>query len=202
MENEEKKSSVTIWWQTFPGILTAIAALITATGGLMLTLNQVGCFDKTNSKNEKVIDQKENSSDKKLQNTYPETGKTEDSSVIKYTATVSKIDDVNFEGSVYKFLEAKLEYYSHEESLLKFNLNVANNINGVYVNADLFRLIVGRNKSAPESITAQWVEAYSSIDAEVVFIIPNNITGIQLQIGDVNAGEKGKIKIPINLNSK
>ena len=202
MENEEKKSSVTIWWQTFPGILTAIAALITATGGLMLTLNQVGCFDKTNSKNEKVIDQKENSSDKKLQNTYPETGKTEDSSVIKYTATVSKIDDVNFEGSVYKFLEAKLEYYSHEESLLKFNLNVANNINGVYVNADLFRLIVGRNKIAPESITAQWVEAHSSIDAEVVFIIPNNVTGIQLQIGDVNAGEKGKIKIPINLNSK
>ena len=201
MKSEDKKSPVN-WWQTFPGIITAIAALITATGGLVLTLNQVGCFDKANSKNEKIIDQKENNSDKKLQNSNPGELKKADSSVVKYTGTVSKIDDVNFEGSVYKFLDTKLEYYSNEESLLKFNLNVENNINGVYVNADLFRIIVGRNKTAPESSTAEWVETHSSIDAEVTFIIPNNATDIKLQIGDVNAGEKGKIKIPININLK
>ena len=199
MEKDTKeKSSPPSWWQTAPGVLTAVAALITATGGFLIVLNQIGCFDKTISKNEKVINQKENSSDKKLQYTDQNgTPDTEDSTVVKYTGAV-----INFEGSVYKFPDTKLEYYSHEQSLLKFNLNVSNYLNGVYVNADLFRLIAGRNKSAPESSTAQWVEQHSSIDAEVVFLIPNNATAMQLQIGDVNAGEKGTIKIPININSK
>jgi hypothetical protein len=35
------------WWTTLPGILTALAAVITATGGLIAILLQAGFFDKT-----------------------------------------------------------------------------------------------------------------------------------------------------------
>lgn len=196
---ENKPDTKSNWWQTAPGILTAIAALMTATGGLVLTLNQVGCFDKTNSKNEKVIDQKENISEKKsLDIDQNESQKLTDNTD-KNKDAVSKIEDVNFEGSVYKFLDVRSDYYSPEKSLLKFKLNIENHVNGVYVNADLFRLLVGRNKTAPESCTAQWVQQHSSIDADVVFIIPNDAANVQLQIGDVNSGEEGTIKIPINI---
>lgn len=203
MENDTKEKTKINWWQTVPGILTAVAALMTAAGGLMLALNQVGCFDKTNLKNEKVADQKEKTTENKSQNIdQNESQKLTDNTNTEYKGAISKIEDVNFEGSVYKFLDTRLEYYSPDKSLLKLKLNVENNFNGVYVNADLFRLLIGRNKSAPETCTAQWVEQHSSIDADVAFIIPNDATAVQLQIGDVNAGEKGAIKIPINIKSK
>lgn len=34
------------WWQTLPGILTAIAAIITAVTGLIVALHQAGIFEK------------------------------------------------------------------------------------------------------------------------------------------------------------
>ena len=34
------------WWQTLPGILTAVAGFITATTGLILALNQIGAFSR------------------------------------------------------------------------------------------------------------------------------------------------------------
>ena len=46
----EDKSSSTTWWQTLPGILTAVAALLTAVGGLILAFHQAGLFDRTSQK--------------------------------------------------------------------------------------------------------------------------------------------------------
>ena len=47
MNQEQPKS----WWQTVPGILTGLAAVITATAGLIVALQQVGILDKTDVKN-------------------------------------------------------------------------------------------------------------------------------------------------------
>jgi hypothetical protein len=38
MSDTDKKS----FWSTLPGVITAIAALITAIGGILLTLHQIG----------------------------------------------------------------------------------------------------------------------------------------------------------------
>ena len=160
--------------------------------------------DEQFEKNKEVVESsKENNIDEKLSNKNKIESKIQaDSSENKNAAALSKTDDVNFEGSVYKFLDTKLEYYSPEKQLLKFNLNIANNINGVYVSSDLFRLLVGRNIRAPETCTTEWIAQHSSIDAEVTFLIPNDVNAVRFQIGDVNSGEKGTIKIPIDLNSK
>lgn len=40
---EERKSKG--WWHTVPGILTAIATIITAVGSLLAVLHQIGVFD-------------------------------------------------------------------------------------------------------------------------------------------------------------
>lgn len=37
------------WWQTVPGILTGLAAFMTAATGLILALNQIGFFDSSSS---------------------------------------------------------------------------------------------------------------------------------------------------------
>src|SRR6516225_6916117 len=44
-DNSTKKS----FWQTMPGILTALAAIITALTGLLLAFNQMGYFKKTSA---------------------------------------------------------------------------------------------------------------------------------------------------------
>ena len=51
---DEKKSS---WWTTVPGILTGIAGLITATGGLLLILYEINVIGP--KQNEKTIDEKQ-----------------------------------------------------------------------------------------------------------------------------------------------
>jgi len=42
--SEPDKAIKPSWWTTLPGILTGIAALLTAIGGLVVGLNQVGMF--------------------------------------------------------------------------------------------------------------------------------------------------------------
>lgn len=44
MSGEPPKSQS--WWQTLPGILTAVAGIMTASTGLILALNQVGVFSR------------------------------------------------------------------------------------------------------------------------------------------------------------
>lgn len=54
---EEPKPHV--WWQTVPGILTTIVAIITGLTGLIVALQQAGVFQKTPdpqvSRNEPVV---------------------------------------------------------------------------------------------------------------------------------------------------
>lgn len=49
MSGDEKQTS---WWSTLPGILTAIAAVITAVTGLVLGLGQLGVFDRQSAGDE------------------------------------------------------------------------------------------------------------------------------------------------------
>jgi hypothetical protein len=41
-----EESHPRVWWHTIPGILTAIAAVITAVTGLIVVLQQAGVFEK------------------------------------------------------------------------------------------------------------------------------------------------------------
>ena len=42
---DEEKKSKDSWWHTIPGVLTAIAAVITAVTGLIGVFHQIGTFD-------------------------------------------------------------------------------------------------------------------------------------------------------------
>jgi len=36
------------WWKTLPGVMTAIATMLTAVGGLIMTLHQTGIIGSAN----------------------------------------------------------------------------------------------------------------------------------------------------------
>jgi hypothetical protein len=45
-EPKSESGSTGSWWATLPGLVTALAALLTAVGGLLVTLNQIGWLKK------------------------------------------------------------------------------------------------------------------------------------------------------------
>jgi len=203
-ETNDKPVGSPNWWQTAPGIITAIAALMTASGGLLIAMNQIGCFDKNVSKNKEVL-QSEKKEDNKTpvtpnedikNNTQDNLNRDENK---KYPVTLQKTADVNFEGNVYKFVSTQLDFYSPAKSALKFKIRITSNAGGVYFNSDFFRLVVDDLKLSPESSTAEWIESFSTKEGEVVFIIPESTNNVQLQIGDVHKGEDQAVKVSFNL---
>jgi hypothetical protein len=203
-ESNDKPAGSPNWWQTAPGIITAIAALMTASGGLLIAMNQVGCFDKNGSKNKEVL-QSEKKDDNKtpvtpnedIKNNTTDNLNTDENK--KYPVTLQNTADVNFEGNVYKFVSTQLDFYSPAKTALKFKIRITINAGGVYFNSDFFRLLIDDLKLSPESSTAEWIESFSTKEGEVVFIIPEMTNKVQLQIGDVYKGEDHAVKVSFNL---
>src|SRR5215469_5515424 len=46
--SQDGQSDSKSWWQTLPGVLTAVAALVTAITGLLVAVHQTGWFDHRN----------------------------------------------------------------------------------------------------------------------------------------------------------
>jgi hypothetical protein len=212
---ENKENTKPNWWQTAPGILTAVAALLTATGGLLLTFNQVGCFDKSATKNKEVIQTpSENKDTKQIQpesNDNSKNGnienKTSNISNKKYPITLPPdISDLKIGDFTIKFIETSLDNYSTGKLSLTFKIRITNKSNSSkWFGNYLFRILFDGQILSPEESSLinahENVPAISSKDGDIVFVIPNTIKSAELQISYVD-DEKQTTKIPINLNSK
>lgn len=208
MENkQESKSSPPSWWQTAPGVLTAIAALITATGGFLIVLNQIGCFDKTVHKDSAVIQtpvenketKKSNSENKtnseKLNSNDSTSGATNTGQV-----KLSLPDDMNFGSVRIKFLDLTRDKYSTGNSSLKIKFRLFNEGTS-YATFDyyLFRLLFDGQMLSPEKTAQGYVDPKSSKDNETLFVFPDSVKNAELQINYIY-DDKQTTKIPINLN--
>lgn len=208
MENETKEKSVTNWWQTVPGILTAVAALITATGGLLLVMNQIGCLDKsikskTESvqtpfeKNELNTNKTEISDNSDKSNSEKKNVETE---IKKYPFDVEKITDVKMGENSIKFLQTSVDNYSTGKHSLTFKIRFNNkSSNYASFNQYYFRLIFDEQILSPENSPVGSIDPVSSKDAEAVFIIPDTLKSAELQISYIY-DEKQTTKFPVKLN--
>jgi len=200
-DQNDKSTGIQSWWQTMPGILTAIAAMMTATTGLLIALNQVGCFDK-NTKNNEIVSTEKNTTGNSQENKIVDANKNTNSRSSEnknFPKNITNPHDVNFEGNVYKFATTQLNYYSPNSSELKFKIRITSNENGVYFSSDFFRLLINDLKLSPETSAAEWMAGFSTKEGEVTFIIPDTTSSVQLMIGDVHKGEEGALKIQFNL---
>ena len=78
------------------------------------------------------------------------------------------------------------------------------NTNGQYganLSSDNYRLLVGGVSVAPFAAPIELVEYKSSVDRQVVFVIPAQATQATLQVGDVRSPTNEIGSIPLDLSS-
>jgi hypothetical protein len=97
----------------------------------------------------------------------------------------------------YEILSAELESYSSGNLAARFKVRVSHDSSGaINVWESTFRLYADGVPLAPTEAPNEVLEANSSIDVDVLFVIPESTTSIELQVGEVG---RETSRIPINL---
>lgn len=177
------------WWQTVPGILTAIAAIISAATALVAALNQTGIFaHKDGAKPAAVA---ESVAAKKS----PEG--TTATSVLPSTATNAQATTVVLPPNArldvgklaYTLVSAEAEPYAQNKLVLKLKVRMANNdrYDANFWSAS-FRLVEDGVLQAPTSELNEIVAGNTSKEAAITFVVAASSKKLELQMGNVGEG--------------
>lgn len=184
------------WWQTLPGLLTATAGIITALTGLLLAVHQIGCFSRAlpPAAQTQSHPNGESSLPTQAESAKPHsaTGSSTSRQLILPSNTEVRSDEY-----VYKLLSARLEPYAPGKVSLRFTVRMSNNgrFDANFWGAS-FRLLVDESLQAPTNNMDEIVASHSAKEAEVEFVIPETVSAVGLQMGDVG---EGKPTIPLSL---
>lgn len=179
------------WWQTLPGLLTAVAGIVTALTGLLLAVHQMGCFDRS-----PVSQVQPHTTTDRSHSTEAEGGAHPETSPTSRQLILPTNTEVRFDESVYKLVAARLDPYASGKVSIHLTVRMTNN--GRFpVNfwAASFRLLVGESLQAPTNDLNKIVASHSLEEGDVDFVIPANISSVGLQMGDV-----GESKPTLTLN--
>lgn len=175
------------WWQTLPGILTAIAATITATAGLIAVLHQTGLLPSFAEKKPPDISAPVASQPQASANLYH---------LILPANTQVKLP-LGDGHSVYTLLKVQLEAYNTEKRSLTLNIRAFNDYSyPINFWGRSFRLLIDGVAQEPANSLNQVVDAQSAKEGEIVFIIPLNTQQVILKIGE--PGQEST-QIPLDL---
>jgi hypothetical protein len=179
------------WWQTLPGILTADAGIITAVTGLLLALHQLGVFNRAPQPAAQI--QNPPSSTSAGSASYS-TSTAAGSRPLRLPATTQVRSGEN----VYQLLSAQIAPYAPGKVALRLNIRMTNNGNyPVNFWAVSFRVLVDGSLLAPNSDLDDVVASHATGEAALEFVLPESVSTVGLQIGDVG---EGKPTIPIALH--
>jgi len=175
------------WWTTLPGILTGLAAVITAVTGLIVAYNRLNPPAP-----EKVA--------------TPSSASSVESPSAKGPASSSKavaialpaLSEVKLDSGemVIRILKVEAEPYNAEKKALKFNVRYTNNrpYDANFWERS-FRLLVDDIPQAPTNSLNEIVAGNSAKTADVIFEIPVAANQVVLQV----IGLTGKTQIPVPL---
>jgi hypothetical protein len=208
MDSERKTPS---WWSTLPGVLTAIAAIITAVGGLLLALHQVRPPAGASS----APHAQERPADRAGADVaWPTSGRNPASGTpvanvpaAQYPIMLASGAEARAGHLVYRILGARLEHYSDgpdgrpNKVVLRLAVRITDvmNIRG-YVNREYFTLIADGVRLEPQNVFGENVWAQSATEVpDIVFVIPVSAgDSVLLEVG--KQGE-ATARIPISLTS-
>ena len=210
-EADTKKSTSQSWWLTLPGLLTGVAAVITAVTGLVIGLHQIGALSSTEQaspeKPEAAVTAQNDSRPSPASSDTPtsQTPSGDDASQQSLALPAGMEVKVRACDScpelVYKILSARLEPYNSEKRLLRFTVRLTVNARGTSGGANFwdrsFRLLVDDVPRAPFSNLNEIVEADSAKEGDVVFQVPTTENDVVLQIGEGD----DKTEIPFDLTA-
>jgi hypothetical protein len=190
------------WWQTLPGLITAIATIITAIAGLLTVLHQTDIFRPKSDQSAvppSAINPQPASPEPAIAPTTPSVA-APSSSTSNTAKSLASGQEVKLQGDtyLYKILEARLEPANTELNLLKFKVRVTNNDQYDMNFWDRsFRLAINGIRQAPTNTLNELVESQSSKEGEVVFEIPTTTQEATLQI----MYSESKTDIPFDLTT-
>jgi hypothetical protein len=183
------------WWQTVPGILTGVAAIITAVTGLVIA------FDPTGNRSEDPTPASLSASggaQPPVSAADSRTPPPPQSGARAQSIALPPVNPVKLAGgtAVVTILSAEVEPLDAERRSLRFGLR--------YLNAGRypanfwsasFRLIVADVPRAPTNLLDEVVEGESATEGEVMFEVPASVKSVVLQI---SSGDE-RSRIPFTL---
>lgn len=186
----------TSWWQTLPGVLTGIAAVITAVGGVIAVIYQSGFFGKEVSRSVPDSPRDQNHAPVKVS-----PGALESS---RGNSPPGESGQVRAGHYAFKLLETKLEPYSSDTggNPEKFALRLSIRVTDVmglsdYVDRSTIRLSVDGAELMPENSINFAVYDRQSVETEALFIVPADASAIALLLG---RPEDAVARLPLSLN--
>jgi hypothetical protein len=174
------------WWHTAPGILTAVAAIVTAVTGLVVALNQAGFIGASGGARDALV--------ARTANREPVDARSPNVDVTAPETSLDGSREVHFpEGAsirsgdlVYTVLEGWTESYAPGSQLLAVRIRFTNNqaYDANFWDAS-FRLAVNGLLLAPVGGLNEVVKGNSTSEAVVEFVLRSTVGEAGLQMGAV-----------------
>lgn len=174
------------WWQTVPGFLTALAAAITATTGLIVALHQTGVIGGASSQPSQggAAGSAERAVGDSLSGRAASgSAGTASGGAARAPIALQAGDEVRLLEAVYTLLSARVEPDSLETWTLRATVRMTNNRS--YDDNfwdDSFRLVVGGVQRAPTGTLNKLVRGHSSEEGDLEFTVPAGTTSVILRI--------------------
>ncbi|MEO8854690.1 MAG: hypothetical protein ABI359_12990 [Ginsengibacter sp.] len=166
------------WWQTLPGIITAVAGGITAITGLILALNQSGC-----SKTKMATSESKSRRDSVVVYTPPSKS-IEKSETPVIPATVDTVTwdrapvhlSEHYEGRVkIEILTATIEKQDNDHKLLTLQIRATDETGfGQNLSDANFTLLVNKVPISLEQSVSIYVGAHASQQENLLFVVPED----------------------------
>ena len=184
------------WWQTLPGVLTGIAAVITAVGGVVAVIHQSGFFSG------------------EVAGTAPAGPRDQNQAPVKVSPGAIESPEVNSQPGAsgqahaghyaFTLLDTNLESYSigQDGNPRKFALRLSIRVTDVigmsdYVDRRTVRLSVDGAELMPENSINFAVHDRQSVETEALFIVHADASDVALLFG---RPEDAVARLPLSLN--
>jgi hypothetical protein len=178
MEPDAIKQSKESFWKTLPGILTGIATLVTAIGGFIVILVQLGVFSPADNATPSV-----------QQSALPPNVSTPTAT----TNLTAVADDIE-----YTVLSKSTSEYSQAELKLILNMKVSCKQTSIGFTPDIFRLEIEGVKYAPHNeLTSQWISNHADWKESLEFIIPKDLRSATLHVGQAGTPRTSTIVVTL-----
>jgi len=181
------------WWQTIPGILTGVAALITAVTGLLVVFNRTG--NRSEDVRPSTVSESRGTPPASPAASRPAGA----AAAAARPVALPAINRVSLVGgaAVHTILSAQVEPLDQERRALKF---VVRYTNGGRYPANFwsasYRLIVDDVPRAPTNFLDELVEPDSAKEGDVVFELPVGVKDVVLQISSGDEKSRIPFKLP------
>jgi len=181
------------WWQTIPGILTGVAALITAVTGLLVVFNRTG--NRSEDVRPSTVSESRGTPPASPAASRPAGA----AAAAARPVALPAINRVSLVGgaAVHTILSAQVEPLDQERRALKF---VVRYTNGGRYPANFwsasYRLIVDDVPRAPTNFLDEVVEPDSAKEGDVVFELPVSVKDAVLQISSGDEKSRIPLKLP------